>query len=393
MEGKNDTLSKIASPQNIVATSQSFTSANSTGSQSENKNILNNIKVSTKRVLAERKINRPGSGKRRKVLKGRNKAKKPEIKPQHKSDAVKEYLLAKQNNQSFARHECLQNQEDLTEKNRAKLLSWLLQVGESFCMTRKTVHQSFFLIDLFLSREEIEISDLQLLGSCCLYICAKINEVRHVDSAEFIYLLDGLYSKSDLFEMEQKIFTVVGFESLNPCTSLDWIMFYWSKIELKDLTLGCHDQANKLYGSLRNFPKYSQSKMVQDVFKGLVTLIEAAYLDVNTFKHTPQELALAAINEYLIQLIGSDERRLVKHLDEPKLRCKRIRAIGAEIEYATDFAQVYVLDATFRKHRKHKSLRCIAAKEDFYQFQQAEESLYRFFKERYYPLNIFGHRI
>ena len=109
-------------------------------------------------------------------------------------------------------------QTDIDEQMRAILVDWLLEVHFRLNFKKKTLYQTIFIIDLYLSYYFTPKSKLQLLGISCLLISAKENEIYIPKLEEFIKLTDNAYNKNDLIKMENQVLGCLNFEILVPTT-------------------------------------------------------------------------------------------------------------------------------------------------------------------------------
>lgn len=65
------------------------------------------------------------------------------------------------------------------------------------------------LMDRFLSSENIEIENFQLLGVICLMIYGKIFDIYPPLIEDWIEICDGAYEKNDLILMEARVLEAV----------------------------------------------------------------------------------------------------------------------------------------------------------------------------------------
>lgn len=109
-----------------------------------------------------------------------------------------------------------------TEKQRAILVDWLVDVVVKF----KLLSESFFtcveLIDICLQLDDVIslLKELQLIGICCLMISCKAEEpFGGPEVRDFIYICDGAFDRAQIVKGERKILTATKFEVF-PATSL-----------------------------------------------------------------------------------------------------------------------------------------------------------------------------
>jgi cyclin B len=99
---------------------------------------------------------------------------------------------------------------------RSILIDWIIEVHNRFHFKTKTLFQTVYIIDLYLSYENIEKKNFQLLGIASLLIACKENEIYVPNPQQFIEVTDFAYQKKDLLIMEKKIMHVTKFEILIP---------------------------------------------------------------------------------------------------------------------------------------------------------------------------------
>lgn len=110
----------------------------------------------------------------------------------------------------------MDNQKEINYKMRAILVDWLIEVHFKLHFKRKTLFQTIYIIDLYLSYKSILKTNLQLLGIASLLISCKANEILYPRAEEYINITNRAYSKSQLLEMEMNIMKTLNFEILSP---------------------------------------------------------------------------------------------------------------------------------------------------------------------------------
>ncbi|KAF4072086.1 hypothetical protein AMELA_G00270290 [Ameiurus melas] len=104
-----------------------------------------------------------------------------------------------------------------TEKTRAILVDWLIQVHEAFNFSEETLYLAVHLLNRVLGQIKISISSLQLLGVVCLFLAAKKEECLLPEVSELCYLMANTYSKKQLLRMERRVLCTLKFDlSLTP---------------------------------------------------------------------------------------------------------------------------------------------------------------------------------
>ena len=110
----------------------------------------------------------------------------------------------------------MDKQNDINYKMRAILVDWLIEVHYRFHFKRKTLFQTIYIIDLYLSQKTILKTQLQLLGIASLLISCKANEVYYPRIEEYVNITSNAYTKAELLNMEMDIMKTLNFEILSP---------------------------------------------------------------------------------------------------------------------------------------------------------------------------------
>ena len=106
------------------------------------------------------------------------------------------------------------HQHHVTEKMRNILIEWLVQIQEEFQLCHETLYRAVAIKDLFLSRtsDNVKMEEYQLIGSCCLWIASKYEEIYPPNLSNFAKLCDHIYSKKRFLQMEREIMRTIHFE-------------------------------------------------------------------------------------------------------------------------------------------------------------------------------------
>ena len=89
-------------------------------------------------------------------------------------------------------------QPDITNGMRAILVDWLVEVVQEFKLEPQTFYLSMSIVDRFLSCMSVLRSKLQLVGTASIYIAAKFEEIYPPEIADFVYITDDTYTKSQV---------------------------------------------------------------------------------------------------------------------------------------------------------------------------------------------------
>jgi len=111
-------------------------------------------------------------------------------------------------------------QTDITHTMRSILVDWLVEVGEEYKLQTETLFLAVSYIDRFLSFMAVQRSKLQLVGTACMFIAAKYEEIYPPDVSEFVYITDDTYNKRQVLRMEHLVLKVLEFDLSVPTAHL-----------------------------------------------------------------------------------------------------------------------------------------------------------------------------
>ena len=133
------------------------------------------------------------------------------------SQDIYDYLILDEKNANLKiKNDYMKNQNEINKVMRSILIDWIIEVHNRFHFKTKTLFQTVYIIDLYLSYENIEKKNFQLLGIASLLIACKENEIYVPNPQQYIEVTDFAYQKTDLLKMEKKIMHVTKFEILIP---------------------------------------------------------------------------------------------------------------------------------------------------------------------------------
>ena len=110
----------------------------------------------------------------------------------------------------------MKEQKEINEKMRSILIDWLIDVHHKFRFSDETLFMTVFIIDRYLSVNQITKLKLQLLGITSLLIACKHEEIDLPKIDDFIYITDNAYVKDEVIRMENYVLKVLNFELLYP---------------------------------------------------------------------------------------------------------------------------------------------------------------------------------
>ncbi|RUS70051.1 hypothetical protein EGW08_022186 [Elysia chlorotica] len=110
----------------------------------------------------------------------------------------------------------MNRQTDVSTSMRNILVDWLVEVGEEYKLHRETLFLAVSYIDRFLGLVGVHRPKLQLVGTACMFIAAKYEEIYPPDVSEFVYITDDTYSRSQVIKMESVILKLLEFRLAVP---------------------------------------------------------------------------------------------------------------------------------------------------------------------------------
>lgn len=178
----------------------------------------------------------------------------------------------------------MSKQPDITYSMRAVLIDWLSEVCEEYRLQQATLYLCISYVDRFLSKMAVNRAKLQLLGTCCMYLASKMEEIYPPNINEFVYITDNSYTKKQVIEMEKLVLQTLNWHLICP-TMNSFVTRYLSIV-------GADDCCEKLTWYLCElaqmngdvFLKYLPSEMAASaVCLALYTLHKPAW--PNTLEH------------------------------------------------------------------------------------------------------------
>jgi len=114
----------------------------------------------------------------------------------------------------------MDKQPDINHNMRSILVDWLVEVAEEYKLHTETLYLAVTYIDRFLSYMSVQRSKLQLVGTACMFIAAKYEEIYPPDVGEFVYITDDTYNKRQVLRMEHLVLKVLGFDLSVPTANV-----------------------------------------------------------------------------------------------------------------------------------------------------------------------------
>ncbi|KAI9540521.1 G2/mitotic-specific cyclin-B2 [Dissostichus eleginoides] len=154
---------------------------------------------------------------------------------------------------------------EITERMRALLVDWLVQVHSRFQLLQETLYLTVAVLDRFLQVQPVSRRKLQLVGVTAMLVACKYEEMYAPEVGDFAYITDSAFTKAQILEMEQLILRTLNFELGRP--------------------LPLH--------FLRRASKVSNSDVERHTLAKY--LMELTLLDYNMVHYRPSEIAAASL--------------------------------------------------------------------------------------------------
>uniref|UniRef100_A0A3P9IVU2 Cyclin B2 n=1 Tax=Oryzias latipes TaxID=8090 RepID=A0A3P9IVU2_ORYLA len=154
---------------------------------------------------------------------------------------------------------------EVTERMRALLVDWLVQVHSRFQLLQETLYLTVAILDRFLQVHPVSRRKLQLVGVTAMLVACKYEEMYAPEVGDFAYITDNAFTKSQIVEMEQVILRSLSFQLGRP------------------LPLHFLRRATKVAGA--DVEKHTLAKY----------LMELTLLDYHMVHYRPSEVAAAAL--------------------------------------------------------------------------------------------------
>lgn len=96
-------------------------------------------------------------------------------------------------------------------QNRDILVNWLVKIHNKFGLLPETLYLAINIMDRFLCKELVQLDKLQLVGTSCLFIASKYEEVYSPSIKHFASETDGACTEEEIKEGEKFILKTLSF--------------------------------------------------------------------------------------------------------------------------------------------------------------------------------------
>lgn len=107
----------------------------------------------------------------------------------------------------------------VNERLRAKMMDWMIEVLKIYSQREETIFRAFFLLDYFLwkSSEKVPAKKLHLLGTVCIMIASKNQEVQFIHTDQIIKNVSyNKFTKEEILATELEVLRVIEFKANLP---------------------------------------------------------------------------------------------------------------------------------------------------------------------------------
>ncbi|XP_041835847.1 G2/mitotic-specific cyclin-B2 [Melanotaenia boesemani] len=105
---------------------------------------------------------------------------------------------------------------EITDRMRALLIDWLVQVHSRFQLLQETLYLTVAILDRFLQVQPVSRRKLQLVGVTAMLVACKYEEMYAPEVGDFAYITDNAFTRSQILEMEQLMLRALNFQLGRP---------------------------------------------------------------------------------------------------------------------------------------------------------------------------------
>ncbi|CAN4118379.1 unnamed protein product [Withania somnifera] len=102
-------------------------------------------------------------------------------------------------------HDYIDSQPEISEKMRAILVDWLIEVHHKFELNPETLYLTINIVDRYLAVETASRRELQLVGVSAMLIASKYEEIWAPEVNDFVCISDKTYTHDQVLTMEKQI--------------------------------------------------------------------------------------------------------------------------------------------------------------------------------------------
>jgi len=155
----------------------------------------------------------------------------------------------------------MSTQSHVTPAMRGILIDWLIEVHLRFELLPETLFLTTLVIDRYLSNTpNVERSKLQLVGVTAMLLASKYEEMWPPEIADFVYMTDNAYEKSEIIAMEGKMLATLSFALGNPLPT-QFLQRYAKAVGASDMTVSIANYVMELSTTSYEMVSYKPSTL------------------------------------------------------------------------------------------------------------------------------------
>lgn len=186
----------------------------------------------------------------------------------------------------------LNNNPEIKEYHRAVVIEWLSEVTSSYRMRRDTFYAAVTYFDTFLSKKQrIQTSELQALGSTCLFTASKIEEIYHPPCHEFAEVTGGVCTLEQIINIEWALVDALRW-NLTCMTPFSWLLLLMQLTSSETIN---SDIANSLTMPLTPEKILHMVHFDHCLYIPAVTLLDLCVLSSESNQYPARTLAAAVL--------------------------------------------------------------------------------------------------
>lgn len=101
---------------------------------------------------------------------------------------------------------------EVKDTSRAFLVEWIIDVHRKFRLMPETLYVTVFLIDQYLSMQQILKTQLHILGVTSILIATKYEEIYPPELKDLLVVSENKFSKAEVLKMEMDMLKVLQFQ-------------------------------------------------------------------------------------------------------------------------------------------------------------------------------------
>lgn len=105
---------------------------------------------------------------------------------------------------------------EVKDTSRAFLVEWIIDVHRKFRLLPETLYVTVFLIDRFLSVQQIKKSQLHILGVTSLLIATKYEEIYPPELKDLLSVSENKFTRAEVLAMEKTMLSSLDFNITSP---------------------------------------------------------------------------------------------------------------------------------------------------------------------------------